>query len=64
MHALRERGIEPGGTAETVTMPDAPLASNQMRLLARLEATVGTDLDVLAALNPERVVGNAGHGDC
>ncbi len=64
VHALWEHGIEPGVTAETVTMPDAPLASNQMRLLARLEATVGAHFDVMAALNPERVVGNAGHGDC
>ena len=64
VHALWERAIEPEVMAEKATMPDAPLASNQMRLLARLEAAVGADFDVMAALNPERVVGNAGHGDC
>ena len=47
--------IDPEVTAETVNMPDAPLASNQMRLLARLEATVGGDFDIMTALNPERV---------
>ena len=32
VHALWEQGIDPEVMAETVTMPDAPLASNQMRL--------------------------------
>lgn len=56
VHALWDKGIDLQVTAERVNMPDAPLASNQMRLLARLEATVGQDFDVMAALNPERVV--------
>lgn len=56
VHALWDHGIDPAVTAEAINMPDAPLASNQMRLLARLEATVGSGFDVMAALNPERVV--------
>ena len=56
VHSLWDQGIDPEVTAETINMPDAPLASNQTRLLARLEATVGKDFDVMAALSPERVV--------
>lgn len=62
VHALWERGIEPEVMAEKVTMPDVPLASNQMRLLARLEATVPADFDVMAALNPERVAAGRPNG--
>jgi hypothetical protein len=50
---LSIRGIEPEVTAEAVNLPGGPQVSNQMRLLARLEAEVGEGLDVLAALDPE-----------
>lgn len=56
VHSLWDQGIDPEVTAEAVNMPDSPLASNQMRLLARLEAAAGSGFDVMAALNPERLV--------
>ena len=55
VNSLWAHGIEPEVTAERVNLPDAPLGSNQMRMLARLEATVGGGFDVMAALNPEQV---------
>ena len=54
VHSLWAQGVQPEVTAERVNMPDAPLGSNQMRLLARLEATVEEGFDVMAALNPEQ----------
>ena len=55
VHSLWAHGIDPEVTAERVNSPHAPLGSNQMRMLARLEATVGGGFDVMAALNPEQV---------
>lgn len=46
-------GVEPEVTAEAVNLPGGPQVSNQMRLLARLEAEVGEGFDIMAALSPE-----------
>lgn len=43
VNSLWARGIEPEVTAERVNIPGAPLGSNQMRMLARLEARVDED---------------------
>lgn len=54
VNSLWAQGIEREVTAERFNLPDAPLGSNQMRMLARLEARVGEAFDVMAALNPEQ----------
>ena len=50
IHALWDAGTDFTVIAEHINLPGSRLVSNQMRLLARLEATVGRDFDVEAAL--------------
>lgn len=50
IHRIWSTGIEPLVIAEHINPPDDRLASNQLRLLARLEARVPPDFDVLQAL--------------
>lgn len=53
VHALWAEGAGIKVVAENINLPEDELASNQMRLLARLEAVVKPDFDVMAALDPE-----------
>lgn len=50
VHALWDATVEPVVMAEHINLPGTRLASNQMRLLARLEAQVPPDFDVENAL--------------
>jgi len=50
IHALWDANVVPVVTAEHINLPGARLASNQMRLLARLEAHVPAGFDVEASL--------------
>lgn len=50
IHALWDANVVPVVTAEHINLPGARLVSNQMRLLARLDAQVPVDFDVEAAL--------------
>ncbi len=50
IHALWTAHVEPVVIAEHINLPEERLVSNQMRLLARLEAQVPEGFDVQAAL--------------
>jgi hypothetical protein len=50
IHALWNANVEPVVTAEHINLPGERLVSNQMRLLARLDAQVPASFDVEAAL--------------
>ena len=53
IQALWEERVDITVTAENVNLPGGQLASNQMRLLAHLEATVSASFDVMAALTQQ-----------